>query len=186
MQEVCISVSGTWALPSKEEDWESQGTEGSERSQSCQLSTLLIGVPCCLVDHVRAFIYNMDLTGVPFLPMAVCCAEHLLGLRQKASSTTCQWAFLPLNRQKRHTFWTFNYPFGRANVRMQEMINIDEVGFKIENTNPSFGKTVLWLHCYLKDEYNWEKKVDCMMAISVDPHYNMEWHNMLPQEEGGG
>ncbi len=65
------------------------------------------------------------------------------------------------------------------------MINVDEAGFKIVNTNPSFGKTVLWLRCYLKGEYNREKKLNCMMAISADLHYNMEWPNIWPQEEGG-
>jgi hypothetical protein len=79
----------------------------------------------------------MDPTEVPFSQMAVCRAEHLLGLWQKTSSTTCQRAFLPLNRHKRHTLWTFNYPFGRANVRTQDMMDVDEAGFKIENTNPS-------------------------------------------------
>ncbi len=67
----------------------------------------------------------------------------------------------------------------------QDMIDVDEAGFKIENTNPSFGKTVSWLHCYLEGEYNWEKKVNCMMAISTDLHYDMEWHDIWPQEEGG-
>ena len=68
---------------------------------------------------------------------------------------------------------------------MQDMINLDKAGFKIENTNPRFGKTVLWMHCYLEGEYNWEKKVNCMMAICANLHYNMEWHNIWPQEEGG-
>jgi hypothetical protein len=130
--------------------------------------------PAALLDLAGEFIHNMDLTGVPLLPMAVCCAEHLLGLRQKASSTTCQRAFLSLNKHKRHAFWTFNNPFGRANVRTKDMIDVDEAGFKIENTNPSFCKTVPWLCCYLEGEYNQDKKVNCMMAISADPHYDME------------
>ncbi len=81
--------------------------------------------PAASLDHTRVFIHNMDPTGVPFLPMAVCCAEHLFGLRQKASSTTCQRVFLPLNKYKRHAFWTYNYPFGGANVKTQDMINVD-------------------------------------------------------------
>jgi hypothetical protein len=139
--------------------------------------------PATSLDYARAFIHNMDPTGVPFLPMAVCCAEHLLSLWQKASSTTCQRAFLPLNKHKRHAFWTFNHPFGRANVRTQDMIDVKEAGFKIENANLSFGKTVLWLHCYLEGEYNRDKKVDCIMAIFANPHYDMECHNIWPQEE---
>jgi hypothetical protein len=40
------------------------------------------------------------------------------------------------------------------------MIDVDEAGFKIESTNPSFGKTVSWLRCYLEGEYNRDKKVN--------------------------
>ena len=89
-----------------------------------------------------------------FCPAAVVDAEHLLGLRRKASSTTCIRACMPLNEHKRCVFWNHNYPFSQADVRTQDIIDIDEVGFKIESTNPSFGKTVLWLRCYLKGEYN--------------------------------
>ncbi len=45
-------------------------------------------------------------------------------------------------------------------MRTQDMINVDEAGFKIETTNPRFGKTVLWLLCYLEGEYNRDKKVN--------------------------
>ena len=127
----------------------------------------------------------MDPAGVPFRPVAVVQAEHLLGLRRKASSTTCQRAFLPLNMYKRHVFCDHNYSLRWADVQMQDMIDVDMAGFKIESTNPSFRKMVSWLQCYLKDEYNRNKKVHCMMAISADGNYNMAWHGIWPQEEGG-
>jgi hypothetical protein len=65
------------------------------------------------------------------------------------------------------------------------MIDVDEAGFKIEHTNPNFGKTVSWLRCYLEGEYNRDKKINCLIAISADSNYNMEWHGVWPQEEGG-
>ena len=34
----------------------------------------------------------------------------------------------------RHVFWNHNYPLGRADVRTQDMIDVDEAGFKIEST----------------------------------------------------
>ena len=70
-------------------------------------------------------------------------------------------------------------------MRTQDMIDLDEAGFKIESTNPNFGKTVTWMRCYLVGEYNREKKVNCMMAISADRNYDMEWHDIWPHEEGG-
>ncbi len=46
--------------------------------------------PHASIDKARAFLYNVDPTvGVPFCPAAVVEAEHLLGLRRKASSTIC-------------------------------------------------------------------------------------------------
>jgi len=101
--------------------------------------------PAASIDEVRAYLHNMDPAGVPLRPAAVVHAEHLLGLRRKASSMTCQRAFLPLNMYKRHVFWNQNYPFGRADVQTHDMIYVDEAGFNIESTNPSFGKTVSWL-----------------------------------------
>ncbi len=74
----------------------------------------------------------MDPVGVPFRPAAVVLAEHLLGLRRKASSMTCQRAFLPLNMYKRHIFWNHNYPLGRADAQTQDMIDVDEAGCKYE------------------------------------------------------
>ena len=61
---------------------------------------------------------------------------------------------------------------------------MDQAGFKIEAMNPSFGKTVSWLRCDDKGQYNRDRKVNCMMAMSADHHYNMEWHDTWPQEEG--
>jgi hypothetical protein len=143
--------------------------ERAVRGQSLfYLATFRLVNPAASIDEARAYLHNMDPAGVPFRPAAVVEAEHLLGLRRQASSTTCQRAFLPLNRYKRHVFWNHNYPLGRADVQTQDMIDVDEAGFKIESTNPSFGKTVSWLRCYLEGEYNRDKKVNCMMAISAD------------------
>ena len=68
--------------------------------------------PAASIDEVRAYLHNMDPAGVPLRPAAVVHAEHLLGLRRKASSMTCQRAFLPLNMYKRHVFWNHNYCWG--------------------------------------------------------------------------
>ena len=42
-----------------------------------------------------------------------------------------------------------------------------------------------WLRCDDKVQYNRDRKVNFVMAVSVDPHYNMEWHDIWHQEEGG-
>ena len=62
---------------------------------------------------------------------------------------------------------------------------MDEAGCKIESANPNYGKTVSWLRCYLEGQYNRDKKLKLMMAIPVNPAYNVECYDMWPQEEGG-
>jgi hypothetical protein len=68
------------------------------------------------IAEARAFLLNMDPTIAPFNPSNIVRAEHLLDLRRKASSTTCERAYWQINLHKRDMFWLWNYPFGRANV----------------------------------------------------------------------
>ncbi len=141
--------------------------------------------PEATIDHTRAFLFNMDPMVTPFTPIAVVRAEKLLDLRKKAASTTCERAYLPVNKQKRQLFWRANYPHGREDVRTRDMIDMDEAGFKVEASNPKFGKVVSWLRCYLEGQYNRDAKLNCMMAIAADRNYDMEWHDLWRQEEGG-
>jgi hypothetical protein len=141
--------------------------------------------PEATIDHVRAWLFNMDPTIAPYSTFAIVEAEHLLGLRNKRSSTTCDRAFWPINLHKRELFWTANYLLGRANVSTRDMIDIDECGMKIEATNPRFGKCVSWERCWIEGAYNRDRKLNLLMAISADPQLNMEWHDIWPQGEGG-
>ncbi len=45
------------------------------------------------IAEARAFLMNTDPTIAPSSPQEICRAEHLLGLRKKAASTTCVRAF---------------------------------------------------------------------------------------------
>ncbi len=58
-------------------------------------------------------------------------------------------------------------------------------GLKIETSNLLFGNCVSWERCHFEGVYNQERKLNLMMSISADPNYNMEWHKLWPQEEGG-
>ena len=82
------------------------------------------------IAEARAFLTNMDPTIAPFSPQEICRAEHLLGLRKKAASTTCMRAYWEINLHKRDMFWMWNYPFGRADVKTSDMIDMDECGLK--------------------------------------------------------
>jgi hypothetical protein len=94
------------------------------------LAMFCVVYPTATIDEARAYLYNMDpRVGVPFRPAAVVDAEHLLGLRRKALSTTCQRAFLPLNLHKRHVFWNHNCPLGQVDIQTQDIIDVNEAGY---------------------------------------------------------
>ena len=111
-----------------------------------------------LISHVRAFLFNMDPTVAPYFPQSVIRAEQLLGLRTKASSITCERAYSAINLHKRHMFWHRDYAHCQANVSTRDMIDMDQVGMKIEASNPHFGKAVSWERCHLDGSYNSGKK----------------------------
>lgn len=149
------------------------------------LAMFRVAHPERTIDHVRAFLYTMKPTVLPYSPSQVVRAEQLLDLRRKASSTTCERAFLPISLHKRSRFWNQPYPFGATNVRTRDMIDMDQAGFKIEATNRKFGKVVSWERCYIEGQYLRDEKLNCMMAVSADDVYDMEWHDLWPQTEGG-
>jgi hypothetical protein len=46
--------------------------------------------PQATIDEVRAFLFNMDPGIAPLSPRAIVKAKHILNLRRKRSSTTCE------------------------------------------------------------------------------------------------
>ena len=105
------------------------------------------------ISHVRALLFDIDPTVAPFCPSAVVHAEQLLGLRMNTSSPTCEKAYWAINLHKRHAFWHSNYPEGRADVSTRDIIDTDQAGMKIEESNPNFGKTVSWERCHFDGLY---------------------------------
>ncbi len=91
-----------------------------------QLALYQIMHPEGTIAEACAFLSNMDPTVAPFCPSKIVRAEHILDLRRKASSTTCKRAYWQINQHKREMFWTWNYPFGRADVDTSNMIDMDE------------------------------------------------------------
>jgi hypothetical protein len=87
------------------------------------------------IAEACAFLLNIDLTVSPFPPSKIGRAEHLLDLRRKSASTACKRAYWETNLYKREMIWTWNNPFGRADVNTSKMIDMDKCGLKIEASN---------------------------------------------------
>ena len=105
-------------------------------------------------------------------------AENLLGLTRKNGSTTAQLAYHPDNLQKRDLYWTQPPPLGVAGVPRQNMIDIDEAGFKLEHSNRKFGKTPTALRCSQEGAYGRDEKLNLLLAISGDENDPMRWHDV--------
>lgn len=61
------------------------------------------------------------------------------------------------------------YPFGIADIRIEDMIDLDEMGEYPEDTNRSIGKTPTFLRVREAGVYSRCHKVTLLMAIQGDP-----------------
>ena len=73
-----------------------------------------------------------------------CCLT--IGLTRKTGSTTAYQPFLPINKQKRWMFWNLPYPLGIADIRRQDMIDLDECGIELSTADRSIGKPYTGRH----------------------------------------
>eukprot|EP00536_Pseudo-nitzschia_multiseries_P016578 jgi/Psemu1/46739/gm1.46739_g len=70
-------------------------------------------------------------------------AENAIGVNRKKGLTTANQAFTFWNLYKRFRYWTMDYPFGIADIRRDDMIDVDEAGIKLEHANKKMGKCSL-------------------------------------------
>jgi hypothetical protein len=70
-----------------------------------------------------------------FSPSQITRTEDRLGLSRKRGSTTAYQALLPANIIKRWNYLNQNYPYGVADVPVEETIDIDEAGIFVETAN---------------------------------------------------
>ncbi len=85
--------------------------------------------PKATIPECRAYLFNLDPTKETFSNSQVHRAEYLLGLKQKAASTTADLAFLPENLRKREYYRTLPPPLGMRGVPILDIIDINEAGF---------------------------------------------------------
>ena len=69
-----------------------------------------------------------------------------------------------------------DYPNGIADVEVDDLIDIDEMGLVLESSNRKFGKTVRGLRADQKGKYNRGVKMNFLAAICGDSNDPMRWH----------
>ena len=93
-------------------------------------------------------------------------AESTLGLKAKRSSTTAYQAFLPINIMKRWRFWNLPYPLGIADIRRDDIIEVDEAGIFLETANRESGKAYRNVRVQSGGPYPKTEKWTLMLGVS--------------------
>jgi transposase len=174
---------GLWSSMRSSQRWSQQlietGTLRSKKKTGNNHATVLRGhdllylamyrasYPKATAADIIAFLHNT--TGRFYHPSQISRAEDRLGLSRKKGSTTARQALLPLNLLRRSIFWNLNYPFGVADIAMNDMIDIDEAGIFLETADRSWGKAVTGMRVRAPGPYGHSEKWTLLMAVSGRP-----------------
>eukprot|EP00956_Cyclotella_meneghiniana_P016421 scaffold25924_cov69-Cyclotella_meneghiniana.AAC.4 len=109
--------------------------------------------PHAYLYEVKAYLHDRFPNSHPYSDSQIVRAEKRLGLSRKASSQTTKEAYTPTNLAYRKMYWERNYPLGIASERTDDMIDIDEAGFKLKSGDRSFGKVVREFRCNIRGQY---------------------------------
>ena len=115
-------------------------------------------------------------------PSQICEAEKIIGLTRKRGSTTAYQALRPINRQKRWMFWNLPYPYGIADIRRQDMIDLDECGVEMTDADWSLGKAYIGHRVSQPGPYSKSTKINLLLAISGDDNNRWRWREMWTGE----
>jgi hypothetical protein len=136
-------------------------------------------------NEMNVFLYYC--TGRFYESSQISRAEDRLGLTRKVASTTAYQAYFPRNLQLRHNYWTMPYPLGMVGIRRRDIIDIDEFGAFVEQSNRSRGKAVIGKRAREEGPYSHSQRLNVAMAITGDaatPHQHARrWVDMWT--EGG-
>ena len=76
-------------------------------------------------------------------PLQISTAESRIGLTRKVGSTTAYQAMLLVNCQKRWCYWNLPYPYGIADIRRQDIIDLDECEIELSTAKRDIGKAYI-------------------------------------------
>ena len=119
--------------------------------------------------EINAFLYRCNF-GNPFFRFyshsQISRAEDILNLKGKRGSTTAYQAFLPVNVMKRWRFFNLPYPLGIADIRREDMIDVDEAGIFLESSARRNGKAHSTVRVVSRGPYSKTEKWNLMMGVS--------------------
>jgi hypothetical protein len=135
--------------------------------------------------EVIAFLWNSHGQFLPeprlYHPSQITRAEQDLGISRKRSSTTARQAGTPRVQRWRSVYWHHNYPFGIADIRAEDMIDLDEAGLGLETAKRGYAKARLVSRARYSGPYGHGKKLVLLMAISACPNDKLRWYDLDEQ-----
>ena len=150
------------------------------------LALYRVSLPKATQAEVSAFLAVMnghDPMYRPYSPSQITRAEDMLNLTRKRGSTTSFQAYDPFNLQWRDNYWNMPYPYGMADIKARDIIDIDEAGLELRSANRRHGKAHRGERVREADPYSKTGKVNNLLAVSGDPDHPDRWHEIW---SGGG
>ncbi len=136
--------------------------------ETFKLAWLTAVFPRINAAEINVFLYNSNGQIRFYSPSQIYRAQDRIGLSRKRSSTTAMQAALPINQQKRWSYWNLNYPFGIADIRTVDIIDLDEAAVFAETANRGHGKSHLSTRCRDDGIYGHLQKTNVLLAISAE------------------
>jgi len=149
------------------------------------LALFRITYPKATANEINVFLYKANYGSMQFRFYAasqITEAEKRIGLTRKKGSTTAYQALLPANKQKRWMFWNLPYPFGIADIRRKDMIDLDECGIELSDAERNFGKAYLGKRVNQAGLYSKTDKLNLLLAICGDDDLPLRWRDIWTGE----
>ena len=89
---------------------------------------------------------------------------------------------LPINRQKRWCYWHLPYPYGIADIRRQDLIDLDECGIELSTAERDIGKAYVGERVQQEGLYSQTDKWNLLLAICGDPNNPLRWRDLWTGE----
>lgn len=156
-------------------------------SEQVLLATLMAIYPRITAAEINAFMFHASGQNRFYCHSQIYRAQDRLGMSRKRSSTTANQASLPRNIQKRWNYWNLAYPHGIANIRTEDLIDIDEAAVFQETANRGYGKARIVSRCRDDGPYGHSEKTTLLLAISGEtPTVNQDAARWLEMWNQGG
>lgn len=149
------------------------------------LALYRIAYPKANAAELNAFLYDANYGDIDFRfysSSQVSESETRIKLTRKRGSSTAYQALLPINIAKRWMYWNLPYPYGIADIRRQDLIDLDECGKELSHCDRHIGKSYQGERVKQTGPYTKSDKYNLLLAISGDGATNRRWRDIWTGE----